>query len=98
MIPSIKRGRLVEELLALGFEKCGGFFIQKDVEKGVPYFVHGGVSKGSIVCDYREEKYVPSYETSALPQCFHTKGIPKMAGSTSQQVKLSVQLPSKITH
>jgi hypothetical protein len=85
----------VEEFLTLGFKKRSGVFIQKEVEEYVPHFVHG-VGRWSVVRNHREEEYVPRFGTSAFPLSVRGMAVwdvPRMAGSTSQQVKSSVRLP-----
>ena len=62
----------MEELFALSFEKRGRVFVQEEVEEYVPYLVPGTSSR-SVVCDHREEKRVPCYGLSALPQSFHVR-------------------------
>jgi len=90
----------VEELLALSSKKSGGFFVQEEVEKCVPHFVIG-ISGGRVVRDHCEEECVPCYDPSALQRSHEDfmqgpiKGLPRMAGSTSQQVKSSTRLPSE---
>ena len=63
----------MEELFALGFEKCGGFFVQEEVEECVPHFPHRVGTGRSPVCDHREEKHIPCCGSSALSRSFHTR-------------------------
>ena len=72
MVPNIERSRFMEELLSLSFKKYGGFFVQEEVEECVPDLVNC-VGGRWAVCNHREEKHIPRYEPSVLPQCLHAR-------------------------
>lgn len=75
----------MEEFLTLNFKKGSGFLVQKKVEEYIPHFIHG-VGRRSVVCNHREEEYVPCYATSAFPQV----SVQRVDGGRTQDGRLDV--------